>query len=108
MKKVDYQELCDEVGIEYNDKTTSKELQQLLADFKNPEGSEQAPVKTKHNGDITFDIILTTADGEPHETQISIHNPCGCMLASKVNDADYIMRSIKEGLVDRFGRQHVK
>ena len=97
----------DERGIPYKSNQKKAYYADLLIG-KDPPLRTAKPVKTRYRANILFDITLTTADGEKHDTQITIHNPQGCMPGSKVCDTDYIMRSVKESLVKRFGRGHAK
>lgn len=105
MKVEDLQAALDEKGIKYHSRAKKAELQKLLA-----EGVPAAPLqKARPNNDIVISIGVVTADGKEHQcNDIRIHNPRGCIIASKVNDPDFVTGSLKDSLTERFGPNHVR
>ncbi len=69
---------------------------------------ERRARKTVHNDPIEISMVITTADGEKHEDQITIANPCGCMDKHQVTNPNFIVSSVKAELADRFGANHVR
>lgn len=74
---------------------------------------EEAPVvhiKTGMpvNSDITISLSVKTPDGETHEDSVVIKSAGGCIPIAYLNNPHRIIKSVKEGLRNKYGANHVK
>ena len=70
--------------------------------------NERRKKKTRHDGDIQIDVVLTMPDGVKHKDEITIKNPRGCIHPTNLLNPGYIMMAVKQQMASRFGRAHIK
>ena len=98
--------LLEEAGIEFKPKDNKIKLASLLPsdDKPTPESLGKAPIQ----GAISLNLTATMVDGSTHKCDLTIVNPAGCILRSKINDPEMIFSTLKSGLVKQFGANHIR
>jgi len=60
------------------------------------------------NSDITISVSVKTPDGSVDAQDVVIKSAGGCIPLAYLNNPHRIHQSIREGLRDRYGANHVK
>ena len=64
--------------------------------------------KAKSRDDILIEILITTPDGSLASHDMRVVNPTGCILGSKVNDAEQVYANLTKGMAGIYGAGHIK